>query len=75
MKKRDKKIVSVIRNGGTFREAAEVVGVHHRTAQRVVEREYYISVRSNDAKWGLCKADDFTRNGWKIYNRLYKRNS
>ena len=64
---RDNKIVSGLRSGKTFRQVAEEVGVHHRTAQRVAERSDVYSARSYDAL-----PSDFNTKGLRVYKRVIK---
>ena len=42
----EKRILSGLNNGGTLREVASYVGVHHKTVQNVGDRNHVVSVRS-----------------------------
>ena len=60
--KRNRKIISGIRNGYSFRNVAFSWGVHHRTAQRIASAYGVYSARSYDAV-----PEDFTKKGQKVF--------
>lgn len=60
--RRNRKIISGVRNGNSFRNVAAEVGVHHRTAQRVAAANDVWSARS----W-FARAEDFTKKGLKVF--------
>jgi IS30 family transposase len=65
-RRNQKKIINGLRSGETFRAVAEKVGVHHRTVQRLADREGYYSARS-----AAAYESDFNKKGAKVYRRFH----